>query len=269
MNMIPLTPVDIDLSGVVFPEVKIADELIDQDEIAREMQHHPHDSLEEVWVAAARSLVIKHLLELRATQLNLVETDESQRIASVLEKELIVPEPDAEACERYYEQNKGRFKTANLLAVRHILLASPPDDVESRVKGRQEADGIIESLQRNPADFGPLALTYSACESKHHGGQLGQISKGQTVAEFERQIKDLPVGIHTSPIESRYGWHIVAIDNRVEGEQLPYDAVKKHIYQMLHESVTRRCLKQYIQVLATQANVQGIDMGQDDSPLMQ
>jgi peptidyl-prolyl cis-trans isomerase C len=262
MNMIPLTPVDLHNAGVIFPEVKIADETIDQADIALEIQHHPHESLEEAWTAAARSLVIKRLLEIRADALGLIEEDEAVRTATLLEKELEVPEPDEGACERYYEQNKSRFKTSSLLAVRHILLASAPDDQEGRDAGRVESENIIHCLKKSPSEFEQFALNYSACESKHLGGQLGQISKGQTVSEFERQIKDLPVGLHTSPIESRYGWHVVVIDNRVEGEQLPYEAVKTHIHQMLQESVTRRCLKQYLQMLATQANVEGIDMGQ-------
>lgn len=269
MNMIPVTQIDLNQSGIVFPEVRVADVSIDQDEIAREIQHHPHDSLEDAWEAAARSLVIKHLLEMRADQLGIINDDESLRLANVLEKELVVPEPDELACERYYQQNKDRFKTTCLLAVRHILLASAPDDIEGRDQGREEAENIINCLKEHPQDFGALALSYSACESKHQAGQLGQISKGQTVAEFERQIKDLPIGLHLNPIESRYGWHVVSIDDRVEGDQLPYEAVKTHIHQMLHESVTRRCLKQYLQVLATEANVVGIDMGQGDSPLMQ
>ncbi|MCD8513381.1 MAG: hypothetical protein LRY63_08595 [Nitrincola sp.] len=63
MNMIPITQIDLNQSGIVFPEVRVEDELIDQDDIAREIQHHPHDSLEEAWEAAARSLVVKRLLE--------------------------------------------------------------------------------------------------------------------------------------------------------------------------------------------------------------
>lgn len=269
MNMIPLTQVDVDLSGHRFPDVKVANELIDQEDIAREMQHHPSDSLEQVWISAARSLVIKRLLEMRALELGLTEEDESQRIASLLEKELPIPEPDTSACERYYEQNMARFKTPSLLAVRHILLAAAPDDQETRDSSYAAALDILQILKKDESRFGTLAARYSACESKHQGGQLGQISKGQTVAEFERQIKDLPVGLHSSPIESRYGWHIVSIDQRIEGEQMPYEIVKTTIQQMLQESVTRRCLKQYIQVLASEVAIEGIDMGQDTSPLIQ
>jgi len=269
MQTIPVTQLDAQELAQLFPEVRIADEVLADDEIAREIQHHPHDSLEEAWHAAATSLVVKRLLEKRASEMGLTIEDESQRFAMVLEQELDVPDPDEAACERYYNQNPQRFRSPTLLAVRHILLAAAPDDQELRDSQRQLADVLLAQLADNAGSFAHLAQQFSACESRHQGGQLGQISKGQTVEEFERQIQDLPVGLHASPVESRYGWHLVAIDQRIEGEVLPYQAVKGRIFQMLLESVTRRALKQYLQVLATQAPVLGIDMGQGDSPLMQ
>lgn len=70
-------------------------------------------------------------------------------------------------------------------------------------------------------------------------------------------------------IETRYGWHIVRVDQRIDGEQLPYEHVKPQIRQYLSESVTRRAFRQYLQVLAVETGIEGVDLELPDSPLMQ
>ncbi|MEP5980854.1 MAG: peptidylprolyl isomerase, partial [Marinobacter alexandrii] len=117
--------------------------------------------------------------------------------------------------------------------------------------------------------FNDLARDYSACESRHQNGSLGQISRGQTVEEFERPVLSLKEGFHPELIESRYGYHIVRVDQRIEGEQLPYEHVKPQIRQLLSESVTRRAVRQYLQVLAINYGVEGVDLDLPESPLMQ
>jgi peptidyl-prolyl cis-trans isomerase C len=141
--------------------------------------------------------------------------------------------------------------------------------VEERMRQEEVGRQLLSSLVEGRAQFVPLAKQYSACESRHQGGSLGQISKGQTVEEFERPVLTLKEGLNPELIESRYGWHIVRVDQRIDGEQLPYEHVKPKIRQYLSESVTRRACRQYLQVLAFEAGVEGVDLELPDSPLMQ
>ena len=101
------------------------------------------------------------------------------------------------------------------------------------------------------------------------GGRLGQLSNGQTVPEFERQVFSLPEGLAPSPIETRYGYHIVRIDRRVDGRRLAYDQVKDKIADYLNECVRRTALNQYVQQLIGKAEIIGIDLNATDSPLLQ
>ena len=128
---------------------------------------------------------------------------------------------------------------------------------------------MLSSLIDGRSQFAELAKQYSACESRHQGGSLGQISKGQTVDEFERPVLSLEEGLNPELIETRYGWHIVRVDQRIDGQQLPYEHVKPQIRQYLSESVTRRAFRQYLQVLAAETGVEGVDLELPDSPLMQ
>jgi peptidyl-prolyl cis-trans isomerase C len=253
-----------------FPPVYVGETLIPDDEIAREMQHHPAEEVAEAWHEAARSLVIRELLLQQANRLQLTETtDEEERIARVLELELDVPELAEANCERFYAANPGRFRSPTLMAVSHILLAAAPDDVQERLRQEEVGYELLAALQDGRSRFVDVAKQYSVCESRHQGGSLGQISKGQTVEEFERLVLNLPEGLHSELVESRYGWHIVRVDQRIDGEQLPYEHVKPKIRQYLNESVTRRAFRQYLQVLAAETGVEGVDLEIPDTPLMQ
>ena len=253
-----------------FPPVYVGKTLISEEDIAREMQHHPAEEVAEAWHQAAKSLVIRELLLQQAQALKLPENlDEEATIAYVLEQELDVPQPSDEDCERFHASNPGRFRSQTLMAVSHILLAAAPDDVQERMRQEEVGRQLLSSLLEGRAQFAPLAKQYSVCESRHQGGSLGQISKGQTVEEFERPVLTLKEGLNPELIESRYGWHIVRVDQRIDGEQLPYEHVKPQIRQYLSESVTRRALRQYLQVLAAETGVKGVDLEIPDSPLMQ
>ncbi|HET8802141.1 MAG TPA: peptidylprolyl isomerase [Marinobacter sp.] len=253
-----------------FPPVTVGDTLIGEDDIAREMQHHPAEEVAEAWHEAARSLVIRELLLQQAQRLGLQDVvDEEDRIARVLELELHVPDPTEQDCERFYAANPARFRSPTLMAVSHILLAAAPDDVQERMRQEEAGHQLLTSLIEGRARFADLAKQYSACESRHQGGSLGQISKGQTVEEFERPVLALQEGLHPELIESRYGWHLVRVDQRIDGEELPYEYVKPQIRQYLSESVTRRAFRQYLQVLAVETGVEGVDLELPDSPLMQ
>ncbi|MCI0667012.1 MAG: peptidyl-prolyl cis-trans isomerase, partial [Methylococcaceae bacterium] len=114
-----------------------------------------------------------------------------------------------------------------------------------------------------------LAKQHSACPSKREGGDLGQISRGQTTSEFERQLFVLPQGLASRPVETRYGYHVVEVQRKQEGRILEYEQVAKKIAGYLNESVRRKAVSQYIRVLIGEARIQGIDMQGADSMLMQ
>lgn len=249
--------------------IQVGNDTITAEAIARELQYHPAEQMDDAWQAAATSLVVKTLLEQRANALGIEAATEEERTALLLEQELQVPEPTEEQCQHYFHSNRGRFHTPVLLAVSHILLSAAPEDVHQRDQQRILATQLLRQLQVDPDSFVALAQQYSACPSSGQGGSLGHTSKGQTVAEFERQVWRLPVGLSTQPVETRFGFHLVRVDQRVEGEPLEYTHVATRIRQYLHEQVTRRALSQYLQVLGAEIGVEGIAFNAAGSPLVQ
>lgn len=243
--------------------------------MAQELQYHPADSREDAVYQAARALVIRELLQQRIAELGLAlqvgagENEEEAATRLLLEREVQVPQCDEATCLRYYESNRARFHSAPLLAVRHILLECAPDDAEARSLAHVQAELLLERLDQFPGSFAELALKYSACPSKEQGGSLGQISKGQTVPELERQLFTLPAGLASKPLESRYGWHVISIDQRIEGQPLPYEAVATAIRTQLQQGVWQKALVQYLQTLIGAADIRGIHLQGADSPLVQ
>lgn len=242
--------------------------------IAQEVQYHPAASREEALYGACRALVIRELLQQRVLALGLAvvpaagESEEEAAIAALIEREITVPEVQEADLRRYFDANRERFMTAPLVAARHILLGAAPDDAEARSEQREVALALIARLQQGE-DFARLAAEASACPSREQGGALGQISRGQTVPEFERQLLRLPVGLAAQPLESRYGFHIVDLQHRVEGVALPYEAVADSIRRDLQQRAWQKAVAQYLQTLVGEADIEGIALGGADSPLLQ
>ncbi|MGQ7249897.1 peptidylprolyl isomerase [Halomonas sp. V046] len=269
MQTIPLETV----TDATRPAIRVGDLVIDEGAIAGEMQFHPATDREAAAKAAARALVIQALLRQRAMVLGIepgtvLEPDEAA-IAVMLEQELQVPEPDDAACLRYHAANPDRFCDPVRLKVRHILLPAAPDDAETRDAQYHLGTTLIEALSENPERFTEFALTHSKCPSSSEGGDLGWLSPGQTVEELDRALTHLPEGLHDRPLASRYGWHVVTIDSRLDKQALPYAEVKTRVSHELKEQATRVALRHYLLALEAEIGVEGFSLSDDDvdSPL--
>lgn len=147
--------------------------------------------------------------------------------------------------------------------VSHILLACPPEDGDERLKLKKTAYALIDQIKNNAnsdAEFIQLARQHSACPSKEQGGELGIINKGQTVPEFEGTLFKLDAGLTPSPIESRYGFHIVDVLTKEPGIQMTYEQVSPAIHNKLSQQAFHQSLCDYLFTLANDADIEGIEM---------
>lgn len=256
------------------PIVRVNGALLSAESIAREMQYHPAQSRREAVFLAAQALALRELLRQRAIALGLAvqardsETGDEATLRSVLEQEVQVPSVTEAELALYYGNNPRKFTTPPLVAARHILLAADPRDAEERAQRQEHARQLLLQLQQG-AGFADLARRHSDCPSRDQGGELGQLSKGQTVPEFERALFRLPVGLAPQPLESRYGYHLVEVQQRVEGELLPLEAVREQIRAQLSQRAWYRSVAQYLRVLVAQANIEGVALQGAASPLLQ
>ena len=250
---------------------------IARDAIVREMQHHPAEKPIAAWRQAARALVIKELLLQRAKHLGITpeprsddagrrETDDEALVRAVVDREVAVPEPDDETCRRYYERNPGRFRSPDIYEVSHILFAALPADQEAFARARADAEAVLATLQESPERFAVLARAYSRCPSAEQGGNLGQITRGQTTPEFEQALVALSPGqLCSAPIATRYGFHIIRLERKHEGRTLPYEVVADRIAAYLRDGVRRRADAQYVARLASAAQIEGVEIAGADA----
>ncbi|MCC6946204.1 MAG: peptidylprolyl isomerase [Bradyrhizobiaceae bacterium] len=255
-------PAIVSVNGVVVP----------RDAIAREVQQHPAPTPLAAWKEAARALAVRELLLQEAHRLGVTadaitdeagrrETGEEAAIRALIEQEVPVPEPDEPACRRYYEQNRRRFRSADIYEAAHILVAANAGDGRAYREARDKAAVLLQQVVEDPARFADLARTHSDCPSGAQGGNLGQITGGQTTPEFEQALKALaPGSISEAPVATPYGFHVIRLDRKIEGRELPFEAVREQIAAYLAESVERRAVAQYIARLAAKATITGIDL---------
>lgn len=244
--------------------------LITEEQINRESGEVEFGSIDEKRAEATRRLALRELLRQRANALGIdVEGRVDAAIDELIEREIAVPEADETACRRYFEANPERFVTPIEVEIRHILLAAAPDDGPERTLARDKAESLTTELRANGQRFEALATKHSRCPSANEGGRLGVLTRGTTVPELESVILRLPVGLAERPIETRYGFHVVEVLARAGGEPLAYQAVAHLISDYLRERSWRRALSHYLKALITDAQIAGVDLQAEASPLMQ
>ena len=260
-------PVTVSVNGVA----------IARDAIQREMQHHAATKPIAAWQQAACALVIRELLLQEARRLAIApeplsdgegrrETEEEAIIRGLIEREVSVPEPDDTTCRRYYEQNRARFRSPDIYEASHILFTAVPADREAYAQARADAVGVLAALAERPEAFAMLAQAYSRWPSAAQGGNLGQITAGQTTPEFEDALVALEPGqMCDAPVATRYGFHIIRLDRKHAGRTLPYEVVAGRIADYLRDSVRQRADAQYVARLVSAARIEGVDLAGADA----
>jgi peptidyl-prolyl cis-trans isomerase C len=216
---------------------------------------------------------VRELLRQRAVAVGLLAEDAGgdqvdAAVEALLAREVATPTPTDAECRRYYDQHSQEFESGDLVNVRHILFQVTPRVNVPEMRAR--AEQALNELLREPERFAAMARELSNCPSGQHGGSLGQIGRGDTVPEFEKALFGLrPPGVLPELVKTRYGFHIIAIDQRIPGSKLPYDLARDRIGGHLRAVVEQKALQQYVSMLLGQAEVVGVDLEGSTSPLLQ
>jgi peptidyl-prolyl cis-trans isomerase C len=121
----------------------------------------------------------------------------------------------------FYEANRVRFTRPPAVRARHILIeVSPNADEETQAAVRGKIEGILAEA-RAGADFAELARQHSEGPSASKGGDLGFFAKGQMVKPFANAAFALEPGQISEPVRTRFGYHIIKLEERRDGGQIP------------------------------------------------
>ena len=129
-----------------------------------------------------------------------------------------------------YQQDIQQYQVPNRVKVDHILLMTvgkTPAEVEEI---HQKAEDVLKQANKKGANFEELAKKYSEDPgTKDKGGDLGWITQGQTVPEFEKVAFSLPKGSISDLVKTQYGFHIIKVLDKETAHTKTFDEVKDSI----------------------------------------
>lgn len=167
----------------------------------------------------------------------------------------LIGDADVEAeARKIYQSTKDRIGPDGLVEPAHILLRlTQQADAQTQSKVKQRADSIYNALLAG-ADFAEMARKYSEDPgSAQRGGSIGQISRGQTLKEFEDATFALKDGEMSKPVLSPVGYHIIKMIKH--SDFAPYDSLRDDIRNFIESRGLREAvINEKIEALAKQGN---------------
>lgn len=167
----------------------------------------------------------------------------------------LIDDADIEAeARKIYQSTKDRIGPDGLVEPAHILLRlAQQADAQTQSKVKQRADSIYNALLAG-ADFAEMARKYSEDPgSAQRGGSIGQISRGQTLKEFEDATFALKDGEMSKPVLSPVGYHIIKMIKH--SDFAPYDSLRDDIRNFIESRGLREAvINEKIEALAKQGN---------------
>ncbi len=196
----------------------------------------------------------------------------SSAIEALLDRELHLPEPSEEALRRHHAAQHGRYAVGERVQLRHVLFAVTPGVDVNALRQRAEAC-LLDVRCASPGGedrFAAAAASTSNCPTGAEGGALGWLTADDCAPEFAREIFGKPeVGVLPRLVHSRFGLHVVEVQARQAGLDPAFEAVKSAVAQGLRQQAFATALRQYLQLLAGEATLVGVDLEAAASPLVQ
>ena len=200
------------------------------------------------------NLVVNDLLYAEGTQAGYDKDPEITRQVDDLRRRLVVQRvmrkyqaPSAvtdEQVKAQYDQNPALYSTTQVHAS-HIL-----------VKDEDTARQLLADLKAHPEKFADLAREKSTdTVSAKKGGDLGTFSPGRMVPEFDKVAFALKPGEISDVVKTQYGYHIIMVTERKDGEPRPFDQVKEHIRAALRNKMVQDQVQGHLDELKKTADL--------------
>jgi peptidyl-prolyl cis-trans isomerase C len=141
-----------------------------------------------------------------------------------------------DAVKAEYDSAKAQAGTTEYRA-RHIL-----------VNSEKEAKEVIAKLSAGKkAKFEDLAKKYSKDTSASNGGDLGWVLPANLVPEFAQAMVGLKKGeITKNPVQTRFGWHVIRLEETRKLDFPDYDKIKTRIASQLQQQQIGKLVKELV-----------------------
>jgi parvulin-like peptidyl-prolyl isomerase len=139
----------------------------------------------------------------------------------------------AEQVRAFYDKNKETYMRPKQFKASHILVkVDPSSNAQEKAVFKKKAEDLAVKA-RAGEDFYDLAYYNSDDRSRYVGGDIGYFHEGQTVPEFETELKKMKPGETSNPVQTRFGYHIIKLVEVNEARQLTFEEVGDKIRESL------------------------------------
>lgn len=183
------------------------------------------------------------------TEMGLTEMELKERMMTGLRwSKYLQSRADEATLRSYFEQNKDLF-TGTAVKASHILARVEPDASEGQEEqARQKLVELKQKIDAGELDFAVAADMYSEDPSNQEapdGGNIGYFGKrGQVVDAFADTAFALEVGEVSDPVETDYGYHLIKVTDRREGQEVTFEQIRDAVLSTYGDELQERLIEQ-------------------------
>jgi len=171
-------------------------------------------------------------------------------------KGLLNPTVDEQTLRHFYDNNRQSFSESKSAKVRHILIGLPKSPTQEQEHEAHDKASKILAAVKQGKDFELLAIQESDCSSRNDGGNLGYIKQGFMPKEFDAVVFALKPGETSGIVKTRYGFHIIRIEDRKPETIQEFNDVKQYIAGYLQSDFKRNKVNQEVEELKKKATIE-------------
>jgi peptidyl-prolyl cis-trans isomerase C len=165
-----------------------------------------------------------------------------------------IADPTEKEAREFFDKNAELYGTPESVHLRHIL-----------VKTEKEAKDVLKKLKKG-AKFSDVASKVSTCPTKAVGGDLDWLPRGRLVKELEDVAFTMKNGQVTGPIKTRFGYHVVLLEDKRPARKSSFDEVKDYIIEQLKFQKQQEHYQQVAKALRKKMNVQVMEAPKSATP---
>lgn len=165
-------------------------------------------------------------------------------------------EVSSDEAEEYYHENRKKYMRPEARRLTHILISVKPNaTAEERRLIKDDAQNVLERIKAGES-MSEMASNYSDGPYRVKGGNLGLVHKGRLDPELEEEVFKLEPGPVSNIIETRYGYHIVRVEEVKAAEQLTFEDASSRIKNELAEENKKQLREIFVKKLRAQARIE-------------
>ena len=136
---------------------------------------------------------------------------------------------------------------------RHILLRHRPGVTD--LEAQRRLNGFKDQIKVKASDFSQLAKKHSEDGSAQNGGNLGWMSPGELVPEFEQTMNQLNINEVSEPVRTEFGWHLIQVVERRQA-QLSADKQRDYARASIREKKMDQAYQDWLRQIRDNATVE-------------